>query len=295
MQYIIAFKVLQFWPIRLVFISCTFNDNVSVWWTSINRIDDLILWQRRGWKTIRLFVSSTFRDMGSEREFLVKRVFPELRIWCEDRKLRLVDIDLRWGVPKDADSRETLLTCLSEIDRYRQYIHARFILIPLFALVISSICFRYFSRITLTWCVYFVGVMRRMSSLISWTCCLSVMAGYLGCRTSIRILWKSTSGFLSCRWRLWRSPLEPTGHETLTLVFPHDIYFFAKYKNYHSHFRSFVWAHPIMQSSCIFVLLSGNIYVQEIWIFRFVRGYQNKNHLCWKQRRAELVRYFERY
>ena len=73
--------------------------------------------QRRGWKTIRLFVSSTFKDMQSEREFLVKRVFPELRLWCEQRKLRLIECDLRWGVPKDADTRQVMMACLSEIDR----------------------------------------------------------------------------------------------------------------------------------------------------------------------------------
>ena len=55
--------------------------------------------------------------MWNERDYLVKKVFPQLRQWCEERKLRLVECDLRWGVPKDADTRETLLACLSEIDR----------------------------------------------------------------------------------------------------------------------------------------------------------------------------------
>jgi hypothetical protein len=35
--------------------------------------------------------------MHAERDYLVKKVFPELREWCETRKLRLVDIDLRWS------------------------------------------------------------------------------------------------------------------------------------------------------------------------------------------------------
>ncbi|VDI34172.1 Hypothetical predicted protein, partial [Mytilus galloprovincialis] len=76
--------------------------------------------ERRGWKTIRLFVSSTFKDMNNERDYLVKVIFPQLREWCEERKLRLVECDLRWGVPKDADTRETLTTCLSELDRCRE-------------------------------------------------------------------------------------------------------------------------------------------------------------------------------
>jgi len=50
------------------------------------------------WQTVSVFISSTFNDMHAERDYLVKRVFPELREWCEKRKLRLVDINLRWGV-----------------------------------------------------------------------------------------------------------------------------------------------------------------------------------------------------
>ena len=46
------------------------------------------------WETVYIFISSTFNDMHAERDYLVKRVFPELSEWCEERKLRLVDIDL---------------------------------------------------------------------------------------------------------------------------------------------------------------------------------------------------------
>ena len=67
---------------------------------------------------MRLFLSSTFRDMHAEREYLVKRVFPALRVWCEEHKLRLIECDLRWGIPKDAETHEALITCMSEIDRY---------------------------------------------------------------------------------------------------------------------------------------------------------------------------------
>ena len=47
------------------------------------------------WKTIRLFVSSTFSDFQFERDLLIKKVFPDLRAWCKERKLHLVEIDLR--------------------------------------------------------------------------------------------------------------------------------------------------------------------------------------------------------
>ncbi|XP_077863332.1 telomerase protein component 1-like, partial [Saccoglossus kowalevskii] len=73
--------------------------------------------KRSGWKTVRIFVSSTFRDFYAEREILIKQVFPDLKAWCEKRRLHLVECDLRWGVPKDTTTEETLRICLGEIDR----------------------------------------------------------------------------------------------------------------------------------------------------------------------------------
>ena len=65
------------------------------------------------WKTVRVFISSTFRDFHAERDYLVKYVFPELRQWCEQYKLHLVDIDLRWGVTeKEAESGKVIELCL---------------------------------------------------------------------------------------------------------------------------------------------------------------------------------------
>ena len=72
---------------------------------------------RTGWKTVRIFVSSTFKDFNAEREVLVKKIFPDLRAWCQERQLNLIDIDLRWGVPADASTEEKLRQCLEEIDR----------------------------------------------------------------------------------------------------------------------------------------------------------------------------------
>nr|XP_054748224.1 TPR repeat-containing protein DDB_G0287407-like isoform X1 [Lytechinus pictus] len=103
------------------------NYEVSSVWDAVSRTveaqrsgADKLIVRRSGWKTIRIFVSSTFRDFHAERELFIKEVFPELRIWCEKRRLYLVDCDLRWGVPKDTTSEETLRTCLSEIDRCYQ-------------------------------------------------------------------------------------------------------------------------------------------------------------------------------
>ncbi|KAL4233724.1 hypothetical protein ACF0H5_008404 [Mactra antiquata] len=68
-------------------------------------------------KTVRIFVSSTFTDFFCEREVLVKKVFPELREWCRDRMLYLIDCDMRWGVPKDTTTADTIAICLDELER----------------------------------------------------------------------------------------------------------------------------------------------------------------------------------
>ena len=74
------------------------------------------------WKTVRVFISSTFRDMHAERDHLVKVTFPRLRQWCEERRLHVVDIDLRWGVTKEqSDNGAAIDICLHEIDGSRPF------------------------------------------------------------------------------------------------------------------------------------------------------------------------------
>lgn len=69
-----------------------------------------------GWNDIRVFISSTFRDMQAERDHLVRFVFPRVREKLLRRRLRLVDVDLRWGVTADQDAFDL---CMEEIDRCR--------------------------------------------------------------------------------------------------------------------------------------------------------------------------------
>jgi len=74
------------------------------------------------WKTIRVFISSTFRDMHAERDHLVKVVFPELRERCEKRRLHLIDVDLRWGVTEEeAEQGKVLEIILDEVERSRPF------------------------------------------------------------------------------------------------------------------------------------------------------------------------------
>ena len=76
----------------------------------------------QAWKTVRIFISSTFRDMHAERDHLVKVVFPELRERCVKRQMHLIDIDLRWGVTEEeAEQGKVLEICLDEIERSRPF------------------------------------------------------------------------------------------------------------------------------------------------------------------------------
>jgi tetratricopeptide (TPR) repeat protein len=71
---------------------------------------------------IRVFISSTFRDMFAEREELVKRVFPRLRKLCEQRGVVWGEVDLRWGVTGEEQAEGKVLPiCLEEIRRCRPY------------------------------------------------------------------------------------------------------------------------------------------------------------------------------
>lgn len=73
-------------------------------------------------RAIRVFVSSTFRDMREEREALIKRVFPQLRKLCNERGVAFTDVDLRWGITEEqAERGEVLPTCFAEIDRCRPF------------------------------------------------------------------------------------------------------------------------------------------------------------------------------
>lgn len=73
-------------------------------------------------REIRVFLSSTFRDMDSERTYLLKQVFPRVRAACLQRQVGFSEIDLRWGVSEEeAKSGATVEICLKEIDRCRNF------------------------------------------------------------------------------------------------------------------------------------------------------------------------------
>lgn len=71
------------------------------------------------WKNVYVFISSTFNDMHAERDYLIKNVFPELSSWCEKYRLRLIDIDLRWGITENDATKNNRVVdlCMQGIDK----------------------------------------------------------------------------------------------------------------------------------------------------------------------------------
>jgi len=72
---------------------------------------------RKGqWRAIRVFISSTFVDTHGERDMLIRHVFPEVNKMLRSHYVRLIPIDLRWGLN---DTQHIQATCLDYIDQCR--------------------------------------------------------------------------------------------------------------------------------------------------------------------------------
>ncbi|XP_074640264.1 telomerase protein component 1-like isoform X2 [Tubulanus polymorphus] len=75
------------------------------------------------WRSARVFISSTFRDMHGERDILTRYVFPELRARASAKFINVYEVDLRWGVTEeDTRSNKTLELCLSEVNKCQFFI-----------------------------------------------------------------------------------------------------------------------------------------------------------------------------
>ncbi len=73
-------------------------------------------------RNVRVFISSTFRDMIDERDYLMKNVFPEIKQSCKEYGIDFTEIDLRWGVTnEEAEQGKVIEICLHEIDKSRPY------------------------------------------------------------------------------------------------------------------------------------------------------------------------------
>ena len=67
-------------------------------------------------RQIRVFISSTFRDMQAERDYLIQNIFPSLRKYCAERDVKLQELDLRWGITEEESQQGKVVDiCIKEI------------------------------------------------------------------------------------------------------------------------------------------------------------------------------------
>nr|XP_010947996.1 telomerase protein component 1 isoform X1 [Camelus bactrianus] len=76
-----------------------------------------------GWRSIRLFISSTFRDMHGERDLLLRSLLPALQARVAPYCISLHAIDLRWGVTEEETRRNRQLeVCLGEVENSQLFV-----------------------------------------------------------------------------------------------------------------------------------------------------------------------------
>jgi nephrocystin-3 len=73
-------------------------------------------------RQLRVFLSSTFKDMHLERDYLNKHIFPEVAKEAYQRGVYFSAIDLRWGITEEeVNQGDVIRICLEEIDRCRPF------------------------------------------------------------------------------------------------------------------------------------------------------------------------------
>lgn len=69
-------------------------------------------------KTIKFFISSTFKDFLKERNALQNFVFPKLKKLCDRKGFYFQPVDLRWGVTSEqSEDNQTMQYCINEVSR----------------------------------------------------------------------------------------------------------------------------------------------------------------------------------
>lgn len=69
--------------------------------------------------TIKVFISSTFRDLDEERNYLVRKVFPEINAILDD--IQVNEVDLRWGITDEQGKKHVVDLCLKYLYESRPF------------------------------------------------------------------------------------------------------------------------------------------------------------------------------
>ena len=92
------------------------SQNVAKELTKIERPKFRVYVPKLEWKNVKVFISSTFRDMHAERDILTRTVFPMLRAKLSPYLINVHEIDMRWGITEaETRNNETLDLCLKQI------------------------------------------------------------------------------------------------------------------------------------------------------------------------------------
>ena len=65
---------------------------------------------------MKIFISSTFKDMHSERNLMTRYIFPEIMKRSKKLGIDVFPVDLRWGVTSNMPDQQ-VEACLNEIDK----------------------------------------------------------------------------------------------------------------------------------------------------------------------------------
>jgi len=91
-------------------------------WNFQDRSTEQCLEECKEQRTVRLFVSSTFRDFRAERTAFNLELFPRLSRFCAERGYTFLPVELQWGIT-DNDRLKSKISsiCVSEVLRCRPY------------------------------------------------------------------------------------------------------------------------------------------------------------------------------
>lgn len=97
--------------------------DVSPWWKFLDSsMLDAVTYPNIAvgakWRDVRIFISSTFVDMHGERDILTRVVLPEIKERAKQRKIKIYEVDLRWGVTEhESQTGQSIQLCLDEVNR----------------------------------------------------------------------------------------------------------------------------------------------------------------------------------
>uniref|UniRef100_A0A5F8GAK5 Telomerase associated protein 1 n=1 Tax=Monodelphis domestica TaxID=13616 RepID=A0A5F8GAK5_MONDO len=78
---------------------------------------------QHSWRSVRIFISSTFRDMHGERDLLLRSVLPALQAQAAPHHISVRGIDLRWGVTEEEIQKDRQLElCLGEVENSQLFV-----------------------------------------------------------------------------------------------------------------------------------------------------------------------------